>query len=91
MFRIVKKSVIIFLISILLIAPCASTALAEDYFQREDPSGGMMIYDFILVRRRRLRFLGNLTALFCAGRQHRRGYPGAGQRSRSLHLRKAPG
>ena len=50
MFRIVKKSMIIFLISIFLIAPCASTALAEDYFTREDPSGGMMIYDFILVR-----------------------------------------
>ena len=51
MFRIVKKSMIIFLISIFLIAPCASTALAaEDYFEQEDPSGGMMIYDFILVR-----------------------------------------
>ena len=50
MFRIIKKSLIILLISILLIAPCASTALAEDYFEREDPSGGMMIYDFLLVR-----------------------------------------
>jgi hypothetical protein len=50
MFCIVKKSLIILLISILLIAPCASTALAEDYFEREDPSGGMMIYDFLLVR-----------------------------------------
>ena len=50
MFRIVKKSMIIFLISIFLIAPCASTALAEYYFQKEDSSGGMMIYDFILVR-----------------------------------------
>ena len=50
MFRMVKKSMIIFLISILLIAPCASTALAEDYFAKDDPSGGMMIYDFCVVR-----------------------------------------
>ena len=50
MFRIVKKSLAICMISILLIAPWASTALAEEYFEREDPSGGMMIYDMCLVR-----------------------------------------
>ena len=50
MFRIVKKSLIICMISILLIAPWASTALADEYFEREDPSGGMMIYDMCLVR-----------------------------------------
>ena len=50
MFRIAKKCLVIFIISVLLIAPSAPTALAEEYFEREDPSGGMMIYDFILVR-----------------------------------------
>lgn len=50
MFRIVKKSLVILMISVLLIAPGASTALAEEYFEKEDPSGGMMIYDMCLVR-----------------------------------------
>ena len=50
MFRIAKKSLVIFMISVLLIAPLASTALADEYFEREDPSGGMMIFDFIVVR-----------------------------------------
>ena len=50
MFRIAKKSLVIFMISVLLIAPLASTALAEEYFEREDPTGGMMIFDFIVVR-----------------------------------------
>ena len=38
------------MISVLLIAPGASTALAEEYFEKEDPTGGMMIYDMCLVR-----------------------------------------
>ena len=50
MFRIVKKSLVILMISALLIAPCASTALAEEYFEKEDPSGSMMLYDVCLVR-----------------------------------------
>ncbi|MEE4265967.1 MAG: hypothetical protein V2I56_24985 [Desulfobacteraceae bacterium] len=50
MFRIVKKSLVILMISVLLIAPGASTALAEEYFEKEDPSGGEMIYDMCLVR-----------------------------------------
>ena len=50
MFRIVKKSLVIFMISVFLIAPVASTALADEYFEREDPSGAMMIFDVIMVR-----------------------------------------
>jgi hypothetical protein len=50
MFRIAKKSLAILMIAVLLIAPSASIALAEEYFEKEDPSGGEMIYDFILVR-----------------------------------------
>lgn len=41
---------VILMISVLLIAPGASTALAEEYFEKEDPTGGMMIYDMCLVR-----------------------------------------
>ena len=50
MFRIAKKSLVICMISVLLMTPFATTALAEEYFEREDPSGGMMVFDFIVVR-----------------------------------------
>ena len=50
MFRIAKKILVIFMVSVLLAAPLASTALAEEYFEREDPSGGVMMADLIFVR-----------------------------------------
>jgi len=50
MFRIAKRSLVIFIIAALLIVPFASTGLAEEYFEREDPSGGEMMYDVIVVR-----------------------------------------
>lgn len=50
MFRIVKKTLVILMITILLAPALASTALAEEYFEKEDPSGGMMLADFIFVR-----------------------------------------
>ena len=50
MFRIVKKTLVILMITILLAPTLATTALAEEYFEKEDPSGGMMLADFIFVR-----------------------------------------
>ncbi len=50
MFRIAKKILVIFMVSVLLTAPLASTALAEEYFEKEDPSGGVMIADLVFVR-----------------------------------------
>jgi len=50
MFRIAKKFLVIFMISVFLIAPVASTALADEYFEKEDPSGALMIFDVIMVR-----------------------------------------
>jgi hypothetical protein len=50
MFRIVKKTLVILMVSILLAPALASTAMAEEYFEKEDPSGGMMLADFIFVR-----------------------------------------
>ena len=50
MFRIAKKSLAIAIIAALLIVPFASMGLAEEYFEREDPSGGEMMYDVIVVR-----------------------------------------
>ena len=46
----VKKPLIIFVILTLTIMPFASTALAQEYFEAEDPSGGAMIFDFGVVR-----------------------------------------
>ena len=50
MFRIAKKSLVILMISVFLIAPFASSALSDEYFEVENPSGGEMIFDFLLVR-----------------------------------------
>lgn len=50
MFRIAKTILVIFMVSVLLTAPLASTALAEEYFEKEDPSGGLMIADMVFVR-----------------------------------------
>ena len=50
MFRIAPKTLVVLMVSILLAAPLASTALAEEYFEKEDPSGGMMIADAVFVR-----------------------------------------
>ena len=46
----VRKPLIIFVILALMVMPFASTALAREYFEAEDPSGGAMIFDFIVVR-----------------------------------------
>lgn len=50
MFRFAKKTLVVLMITILLVPPLASTALAEEYFEKEDPSGGMMVADFVFVR-----------------------------------------
>ena len=50
MLKFAKKSLIIVLITALTIIPFASTALAQEYFEAEDPSGGAMLFDFVLVR-----------------------------------------
>ena len=50
MLKIAKKSLIIVMIAALTIIPFASAALAEEYFEAEDPSGGSMLFDFVLVR-----------------------------------------
>ncbi len=50
MFKIAKKSLVIVMITALIVIPFASAALAAEYFEAEDPSGGAMIFDFIMVR-----------------------------------------
>lgn len=50
MFNISRKPLILFMVLSLTIFPFASTALAQEYFESEDPSGGAMIFDLAAVR-----------------------------------------
>ncbi len=44
------KSVIIVMVTMLMAVPFGSTALAQEYFESEEPGGGEMIYDLFIVR-----------------------------------------
>ena len=50
MLKVVRKSLIIGMITAMMIMPIATTALAGEYFEAEDPSGGAMMFDLALVR-----------------------------------------
>ncbi len=50
MFKIVKKTLVLVMVISLLIIPFGSTAMAAEYFEAEDPSGGAMLFDFVVVR-----------------------------------------
>ena len=50
MFKIAKKSLIITIIAAMLIMPLATSASAIEYWDTEDPSGGEMVFDFVVLR-----------------------------------------
>jgi hypothetical protein len=50
MFRLAKKSLVIVTIAAMMIMPLATTAFAAEYFEAEDPSGGAMMFDLVVVR-----------------------------------------
>jgi hypothetical protein len=50
MTQIVKKSMILVMVVSLLLIPFGTSALAQEYFETEEPSGGAMIFDFCVVR-----------------------------------------
>ena len=50
MFKIAKKSLIIAMIAAMIIMPLATSALAVEYWDAEDPSGGEMMFDFVVLR-----------------------------------------
>ena len=50
MLKVVRKSLIIGMITAMMIMPIATTAFAGEYFEAEDPSGGAMMFDLALVR-----------------------------------------
>ena len=50
MHKIAKQAIVLFLITALLFATFGSSAIASVDFEKEDPTGGAMFADFILVR-----------------------------------------
>jgi len=50
MFKLVKKILVLMTVASLLVIPFGSTAMAQEYFEAEDPSGGAMMFDFFVVR-----------------------------------------
>ena len=50
MMKIVKKSLVLLAVASLLIIPFGSSAIAQEYFETEDPGGGAMIFDLCVVR-----------------------------------------
>jgi hypothetical protein len=50
MFKIAKKFLIIAMIAAMIIMPYATSALAAEYWEAEDPSGGEMMFDFVVLR-----------------------------------------
>lgn len=50
MFKIAKKTLVLVMVASLLTIPFGSTVMAQEYFESEDPSGGAMLFDFLVVR-----------------------------------------
>jgi hypothetical protein len=50
MAKMVQKSLVLVVVASLLIIPFGSAALAQEYFEAENPSGGAMMFDLFVVR-----------------------------------------
>ncbi len=50
MFKLAKKTLVLMTVASLLVIPFGSTAMAQEYFETEDPGGGAMMFDFFVVR-----------------------------------------
>ncbi len=50
MLKIAKKNLVLAMIVSILIIPFGSAALAQEYFETEDPGGGAMLFDLCVVR-----------------------------------------
>jgi hypothetical protein len=48
--KLANQSIIFAMIAVLVLIPFGSAALAEEYFEAEEPEGGEMIYDAVIVR-----------------------------------------
>lgn len=50
MFKIAKKTLALVMVASLLILSFGSAAMAQEYFEAEEPGGGEMIFDLCVVR-----------------------------------------
>jgi len=50
MTKFVKNFLVVVLVVSVVLIPFGTAALAQEYFETEDPSGGAMIFDFCVVR-----------------------------------------
>lgn len=50
MFQFAKRTLVLATVAALLVMPFGATATAQEYFESEDPGGGEMIFDFVVVR-----------------------------------------
>ena len=50
MFKLAKKTLVLMTVASLLVIPFGSTAMAQEYFDAEEPSGGAMLFDLCVVR-----------------------------------------
>ncbi len=48
--KITNPSIISMMIAMLVLIPFGSVTLAEEYFEAEEPEGGEMIYDAVIIR-----------------------------------------
>ena len=48
--NVVKSGIVLGVIAALICIPFASSALAEEYFEAQEPGGGAMVFDFVVVR-----------------------------------------
>ena len=50
MMKFAKKTLALLLVASLMVIPFGSAAMAQEYFETEDPGGGEMIFDLVVVR-----------------------------------------
>ena len=48
--KIAKKNLILILVAAFMFIPFGSGAMAQEYFETEDPGGGEMLFDLVVVR-----------------------------------------
>ena len=48
--KIAKHSLIIVIITMLLAIPFGSSTQAQEYFEAQEPEGGEMLYDLVIIR-----------------------------------------
>ncbi len=48
--KLAKKTLILILVAAVMFIPFGSGAMAQEYFETEDPGGGEMMYDLVVVR-----------------------------------------